>query len=138
VRLRQNPKQRRLPHLWQSNNSCLHSRPFTLLIFRPLKPIILAHPFPRFAVALGTLSLLKAFSPHGMIETLHSVSRRTSMPIKHDMSNKTLNKLIHLIAKMRQSAAQRDDQETYKDADDASFLLRNFANELQIEEDHQT
>src|SRR5690349_2896199 len=47
VRLRQNAEQRRFPDLWQSNNSRLHSRPFSrfsLRISYAHKPLILAHP----------------------------------------------------------------------------------------------
>jgi hypothetical protein len=43
VCLRQNPEQRRLPNLWQSNNPCLHARPFPLLISRSVKLRSLAH-----------------------------------------------------------------------------------------------
>jgi hypothetical protein len=56
VRLRQNPKQRRLPNLRQSNNPCLHSSPFTLLfIFCPNKLPILAHPHARPAAVAPPL-----------------------------------------------------------------------------------
>jgi len=60
------------------------------------------------------------------------------MAIKRDMSKRTWTKLDDLVAKIRQRASQKKDDETYKDADEASLLLRNLASEIQIEDDHQT
>lgn len=56
------------------------------------------------------------------------------MTIKRDLSTKTWNKLDCLIAKIRQTAANIGDQNTYADADRASLLLRNLANEICIED----
>jgi hypothetical protein len=59
------------------------------------------------------------------------------MAIKRETSTKTWNELDHLIAKIRQRAAQANDQQTYGEADRASALLRNLSVEIQMEDEHK-
>ena len=54
---------------------------------------------------------------------------------RHEYSD--WKKIDDLIAKIRHRAAEANEQETYRDADNANGLLRNLANEIAIEDDHQ-
>jgi len=56
------------------------------------------------------------------------------MGIQRENSIKTWNKLDHTLAKIRQIAAARRDDEIYGLADNAILLLRNLGNDLYIED----
>ena len=57
------------------------------------------------------------------------------MTIQRSTSRNTWNELDRLIAGIRQRSANNNDMQTYKDADDASRLLRNLGHEIQTEND---
>jgi hypothetical protein len=55
--------------------------------------------------------------------------------INREMSAKTWNAIDRRVAKIALRAAQNDDQDTYRDADMISALLRNLANEICMEDE---